>query len=77
MTTLPHARLAKVTEIQDEQVELLFDDGQKILWPRELLKEDIALEEDVHVLVFGEREGEKERERLARHVLGEMLKGNE
>lgn len=75
MTHLPHAQAATVEQVEGDKVTLRLPNDQLIDWSLALLDEEVTKGDTVHVLVFGQVETEKERERLARHVLSEMLKG--
>jgi len=64
MSELPHTVSAHVRIIEKERITLEIVDGQTLLWPTHLLPESIKIGD------------QSERERLAKYVLNEMLKGS-
>ena len=72
---LPHAVPSHVEAIENEEVVLRVADGQMLRYPKRLLPETLKTGETVHILALAEGNAVAERERLARQVLTEMLKG--
>ncbi len=75
MSDLPHALSATIQSIDRENAVLLTKDGQTIRWPVRLLKPESTPGTAVHLLVLSDTDASDERERLAKQVLNEMLKG--
>jgi hypothetical protein len=75
MTELPHAVATTVVHVEEREVVLQTADGQTLRYPRRLLPEDITAGATVHLVAFADLNATAERERLARVVLSEMLRG--
>lgn len=75
MPDLPHALPASISEIEPETATLTTDDGQTLRYPRRLLPDDSAKGNRIHILVLSDHDADGERERLAKAVLSEMLRG--
>lgn len=75
MPDLPHALPAIISALEPETATLTTDDGQTVRYPRRLLPDDCAVSNRVHLLVLSDHDAEGERERLAKAVLSEMLRG--
>ncbi len=76
MPELPHALAAKISKLTTESVTLTTDDDQVVRWPRRLLPPDSAIGDLVHLLAVADRDTDAERQRLAKEVLREMLRGD-
>ena len=77
MNALPHALHASIETIEEDVVLLKLADGQKVKWPRAQVSPALKVGDIVHLFVFPEGETEQERQRIAKEVLNEILKGDE
>ncbi len=75
MSELPHALAASITRLDGTQVELTTEDGQTLRWPSRLFSEQAKVGDRVHLLALSDEDSEVERQRLAREVLSELLRG--
>lgn len=77
MNVLPHALHASVETVGEESVLLKLADGQMVKWPRAQISPLVKGGDIVHLFVFPEGETDRERQRVAKEVLNEILKGDE
>ena len=69
---LAHGRSARIVAV-DEKTATLDLDGETLSWPRYLLPEKMEVGATVHLLAFAHEDAVKERARLTRQLLNELL----
>lgn len=74
MDSLPHGKKGIITEIGPQDVVIQLENQQTLSWPKHLLKDSIQTGEEVHLVVFSDLDATEERERLAKHLLHEILR---
>ncbi len=77
MNALPHALHATIESIKEDVIVLKLADGQTFRWPRTQASPTVQVGDVMHLFVFPEGETESERQRIAKEVLNEILKGDE
>lgn len=77
MNALPHALHATIESIKEDVIILKLADGQTLRWPRAQASPTVQVGDVMHLFVLPEGETESERQRIAKEVLNEILKGDE
>lgn len=62
-----------IDRIEGEKAIILLDDGQEISWQKEKLPGDASEGSRVRILIMTSESDQKERERLAKAILNEIL----
>lgn len=66
---------ATIDRIENNKAVLKTNDGQEWLWPADQLPKDAQEGSVVELEIKSDKESEREREKLARAVLNEVLRG--
>lgn len=74
MDPLPHGRIVTITAITASHILLTTDTNESLTWPKHLLPPTVEVGSSIHLLAFIEEDGDKERTRLAKALLTEMLR---
>ncbi|MFA6410871.1 MAG: hypothetical protein WCW26_04845 [Candidatus Buchananbacteria bacterium] len=64
----------KIDHFEDKNAIIILADGQKISWPIKNLPDDCLADTPIRLILTTSKNDEKEREKIAKTILNEILK---